>query len=374
MMIINYAKLAAKKLLYSIYRIQYWKNKIGFQHNANENHCREKLNNVYIEKEYGLMSPLKSVDGGIEVSIIVPVYNAEKYIGSCLDNILGQATNIKYEIICIDDGSTDKSWSILQQYEHIPNVTIIHQQNQGVSAARNVGIEVSKGKYICFVDNDDYIHSDFLNLMVKKIEETDSDIVKGNYSIALDGKKVLYKPLNENNYLFDGFCWGTLYKREIWERVRFPIGYWYEDMIVRMLVFRMTGKIAFLDEEIYTKNDRSDSEGKKQGGKKNTDYRCLDHVFLINKIIDILAELNIKNDEYLISLLLDEMGEIMYGRIKGLPADIMCAAFELACDLYVRSFEMAEVKCCRENEIHNILLEGNFKAWVYYCKAQRIKS
>lgn len=68
------------------------------------------------------------------------------------------------------------------------------------------------------------------------------------------------------------------------------------------------------------------------------------------------------------------MGEIMYGRIKGSPVDIMCAAFEFACDLYVRSFEMAEIKCCRENEIHNILLEGNFKAWVYYCKAQRIIS
>lgn len=214
------------------------------------------------------MSPLKRVDGVIKVSIIVPVYNAEKYIGSCLDNILGQATNIKYEIICIDDGSTDKSWSILQQYNNIPNVTIIHQQNQGVSVARNVGIEVSSGKYICFVDRDDYIHIDFLSLMVKKIEETDSDIIKGNYSFALDGKKVLYKPLNENNYLFDGFCWGTLYKREIWERVRFPIGYWYEDMIVRMLVFRMTGKIVFLDEEIYTKNDRSDSEGRKQGEKR----------------------------------------------------------------------------------------------------------
>lgn len=363
-------KIIIKKLLYLLYRCQFRINNFGY--NKNKKCDEEKIKSVYKEKPYCLSTPLiNSVE--CDVSFIIPVYNAEKYIGRCIDNIVQQNTDRKYEIICVDDGSTDKSYFVLKEYEKYPNVLIIRQKNQGASAARNTGILASHGKYICFVDVDDCVHSDFMSLMINKIEEKDSDIVKGNYSIELDGKTVVSKPLNEQNYLFDGFCWGTLYKRDLWKYIRFPQDYWYEDMIVRMILYRMTDKIVFLNKEIYIKSDRSDSEGKRQSiHKKNVNFKCLDHVFLIKRILEILNECNIKNDQYLILLLRDEMGELMYGRIKELPSDIMREAFHLACDLYIASIEKTEGKydVC---ELHNILMHYNYNAWVYYCKAQRVK-
>jgi len=95
-------------------------------------------------------------------SIIVPVYNVEKYLDRCMSSILKQ-TNHDFEVILIDDGSKDSSGSICDIYaEKYENVRAIHQHNQGLSAARNTGIDNAEGNYLCFVDSDDMISESFL--------------------------------------------------------------------------------------------------------------------------------------------------------------------------------------------------------------------
>ena len=99
------------------------------------------------------------------VSIIVPVYNTEPYLVRCLDSLLAQSCDL-YEIICIDDGSTDGSLKILQKYaaKH-KNIRLITQSNSGVSSARNAGIEAAKGKYVMFVDSDDFVEPDMIETL-----------------------------------------------------------------------------------------------------------------------------------------------------------------------------------------------------------------
>lgn len=117
----------------------------------------------------------------MELSIIVPIYNVENYLRKCLDSILVQ-TFTDFELILIDDGSPDKCGEIADEYAKKDNrIIVIHQENKGVSAARNAGLKISKGKYIGFVDPDDYIDVDMYSKMYKSAVKNDSEIVCCNF-------------------------------------------------------------------------------------------------------------------------------------------------------------------------------------------------
>ena len=111
------------------------------------------------------------------ISIIVPVYNVEKYLNRCIDSILKQIY-IDFEIILVNDGSTDSSGIICEYYhEQYPQIiTVIHQNNQGLSQARNTGLEQAKGEYITFIDSDDFISPNYLYVLLKNMKMYDADI------------------------------------------------------------------------------------------------------------------------------------------------------------------------------------------------------
>ncbi len=126
----------------------------------------------------------------IKVSVIIPVYNTEKFLPQCLDSVIGQTLK-EIEIICINDGSTDNSLSVLENYAQKDHrIKIINKINEGVSIARNIGIHISKGKYISFIDSDDYIEKNTLELSFNKLEEDNSDIVIfGTNNININNQK-----------------------------------------------------------------------------------------------------------------------------------------------------------------------------------------
>lgn len=112
-----------------------------------------------------------------KVSVIIPVYNAEKYILRCLNSVATQ-TYDNLEILVIDDGSTDKSGILCDQMARNYNsINVIHSENFGVSHARNLGLDIATGKYVCFVDSDDWVEPDFVRVMVKGIQDTQADLV-----------------------------------------------------------------------------------------------------------------------------------------------------------------------------------------------------
>ena len=129
----------------------------------------------------------------MDVSIIIPVYNTEKYLKQCLESLINQKTEFKYEIICVNDGSTDNSEKILEQFSE--DIQHIYIKNSGPGAARNLAIQKAKGQYLLFVDSDDYIDKEMLEKMYNNAIENNSDIVVCDYVEEYERKKIYKKSL-----------------------------------------------------------------------------------------------------------------------------------------------------------------------------------
>lgn len=135
-------------------------------------------------------------------TVIIPVYNVAAYLAKCIDSVLKQEFK-QYEVILIDDGSTDESGTICDKFaEQDKRIVVIHQKNKGLSAARNIGIENAKGEYILFLDSDDYWHdSSALNIIYSRLNVSNADILSFNYMSFITNKKEynrIMKRLNQN--------------------------------------------------------------------------------------------------------------------------------------------------------------------------------
>lgn len=172
---------------------------------------------------------------GARISVIVPVYNAALYVTSCIDSLLA-STYDNFEVIVVDDGSTDSTPVKLARYETFENVRIIRQENKGVSVARNTGLSYAKGEYVAFVDSDDLVHSDFLMACAKIIEnncdfvlvkfcEFEGDLKPKEEKIDLNKYELLLNPVVDyQKEGFKGSCWSFVVRRDLIGKLEFPVG------------------------------------------------------------------------------------------------------------------------------------------------------
>lgn len=184
----------------------------------------------------------------IRLSVIVPVYNVEKYLRECIDSILTQDID-EMEVILVDDRSTDRSGGICDEYAEKDNrVTVIHKENGGCSAARNAGLDIAQGEYITFVDSDDYLLPDTYRLNVEYMEKH-HEVDCLQFPTVYDERIIFtrkYKRENKartfvGNEIFlnwwsgktiNHFVWNKIYKREMWENLRFMNGAFVEDCMI----------------------------------------------------------------------------------------------------------------------------------------------
>ncbi len=205
--------------------------------------------------------------------MIVPVYNVKDYLDRCIFSLLRQ-TYTDFELIIVDDGSTDGSELIVNKYRD-ERIRVFHKDNGGLSDARNYGIRKARGKYITFVDSDDYVNTSYLQTLVKLIESDDNvDIamipVKAVYNgdvnedapkdISIDifsPEEIIEKMLLRNEYSHCGV--GKLYRKEIWEGHEFPIGRLYEDYLTSYYIFSRARKVACCNVKLYYYYQRNNS-------------------------------------------------------------------------------------------------------------------
>ena len=208
------------------------------------------------------------------ISIIIPIYNVEKYLPDCLNSILSQ-TFTDWEVICVNDGSPDKCGKILTEYARKDQrIKVITQKNLGVSSARNNGLKRAKGDYFCFLDADDALHPDFLKVMLDGIEKYNVPVIGCNFKIFTDSyspkqiPKVIplkrYKsPLTK--YLFRqmkyyAMVWGKLYHKSIFKNLCFDSGLCYgEDTHISIQILSKINDIAFVDLPLYGYRDSVNS-------------------------------------------------------------------------------------------------------------------
>lgn len=189
----------------------------------------------------------------LKVSIIIPVYNTAEYLDQCLNSILNQSLK-ELEIIIINDGSTDDSTEILRKYKekHPEIITLIEQENQGMSVARNKGIDLAKGKYLGFVDSDDWINEDMYFKMVSLAEQNESDIVICNTVDHHSDYKVHHEAAKfTSKFTVTPSACNKLFLRSYIGNLRFPPGLWYEDFCFTSIALLDTEKISTIEEYFY---------------------------------------------------------------------------------------------------------------------------
>lgn len=200
------------------------------------------------------------------ISIILPVHNTSPYLEECLDSIHKQSFK-DYELICIDDGSSDNSYEILEKYEKIiPNCKVIHQVNQGVATARNVGLDNVNGDYIIFIDSDDYVKSNYLETLYNESRKSNSDVVICNFYRYYDNSNLklpvvykkksgiyssegILKSLIPDN-LIHSYLWNKLWKKELFDNLKFPL-IKYEDISIMCDLFYKAKKVSIINDTLY---------------------------------------------------------------------------------------------------------------------------
>lgn len=210
------------------------------------------------------------------VSVIVPVYNVEQYIGRCIESIQRQ-TYSNLEILLVNDGSKDGSGIICEKYKKLDRrIKIINKINGGLSDARNAGIREAKGEYLVFIDGDDYIKQDYVEKLLYKIVSIDADVVLCSFELVDDNGKLLKQEIlselpNEvvGHDILDAVltsygykyvvAWNKIYRKEIFNKLRFDKDKIYEDEFINFRLFWNCGKIGILEETLYCYVQRNGS-------------------------------------------------------------------------------------------------------------------
>lgn len=237
-----------------------------------------------------------------DISVIVPAYNAENYIEKCLNSLVNQ-TKQEIEIIVVDDGSTDNTKKILDDYaKRYPNIIkVISQANQGQSVARNVGISNATGKYIAFVDSDDYVEYNMFEIMYNKAIQKDYEIVACNVNCVYPNKEVIIpsgidfstenlSKEEKNKLLLNSYAvvWNKIYKKELFENkeLLFEPGIWFEDVLFLYKLFPYIKSISYVEDVLYQYIQRENS----------VTYTYSDKLLDINKMLNKLLEFYRKNN------------------------------------------------------------------------------
>ena len=212
----------------------------------------------------------------MKISVIVPIYNVAEYLPECIESVQKQTFD-DFEIILVDDGSTDGSGKICDDYAaNDARIQIIHQNNAGLSAERNAGLEIATGDYIAFVDSDDIVADEYLSCMYEEITAQSADMVIAqhkSFKQSVGGSKP--NTQNKNSLLVSGreacfiryagydkvypAVWGKLYRREIFNDLRFPLGRIHEDQYVISVALQKCRKILISDAELYYYRTRENS-------------------------------------------------------------------------------------------------------------------
>ena len=224
------------------------------------------------------------------LSIVVPVYNVSKYLKECLDSISNQSFKY-FEVILVNDGSTDNSLDILNEYANKDDrFKVYTKTNGGLSSARNYGIQYVNGDYLTFLDSDDYIELNTYQEMMDNLIINNNDLVVANIRYFFEDDKQGYtlKGLNEEikeitskkALLSPMFAWNKIYKTSYFKQInqKYPEGLWYEDIPVTTLLFTHTERIGFVDKDLYHYRQRSTSIMGTKSSRNNEIFKILEIV------------------------------------------------------------------------------------------------
>ena len=307
----------------------------------------------------GVYTDLSAVQNKIvyDLSIIIPLYNSEKYIPHILDMFQKQVTEYKYEVILINDGSKDRTKEMLAEVERsFPFVHTVSQENGGISKARNTGIKYARGRYISFMDHDDEISADYIQKLMSNAYKENAEIVKCWY-----GQKYGNEVAKTGSS--SGFIWAGVIDHTLFDHVRFPAGYWYEDMINNFVVKPQAQNAIEISDVLYFKVSSSTNASKKIW--KSTNYKSLEHIYLIRALIECYKKLGLNDQKYLFMRVLKECSSLAVNRTKDLDTETRMQAFQACCAILkeVQSEKYVHSLSKRDKIFYQALMQKDYTLW-----------
>lgn len=312
----------------------------------------------------------KSQDTYYNVQIIIPVYNSEKYIRQCLNSVLNQRTNYKFQIIIVNDGSTDGTCKILKSYASNPIIKIINEVNRGRSVARNTGLKFVNSKYVMFVDSDDELLPNAVQELLDDIYRTRSDIVMGScytlFNSGRLGRNLSYDSCDALNIKLDNNVdhdvWGKVFKSSLFKKVRFPIGYEFEDIMLSFLVYPRCNKISSISSRVYLYRYNPSSISR----NFQFTHISIDMFLILSLMIRSLYKYNIPLDQYIYNTFLNQVKVTCMKNVY-ISTKIQKSIFVLICYLYRKYFKNFSTNINYYIPLENSLKNENYNDYILFC-------
>lgn len=285
----------------------------------------------------------------IDLSVIVPVYNHKDMTIACINSLLQQKTTYRYELILVDDGSSDGIELFLDDISRKNKIIqLIRQKNSGIAGARNTGISHAHGKYIMFVDCDDVVDETLIETLMKTAFNNNADIAMCAHDLVKikNGEEVsrlsnIYPGLNLLGYKngdsimnYPGLPWCKVYRRELWESVRYFPGYWYEDNIIHTLIFTQCKRFIYIPEVHYSYFWHETNFSHVQDSKKQN--KSIDEYWLLLAIMERAEMIGLPINAVQYTVLLKHLSAYYYTMIRFLSDEVVESMFVVARDLLLK--------------------------------------
>ena len=293
----------------------------------------------------GEVPPLPPRDEAVDLSVIVPSYNAEKFIDDCMESILGQDTHYTLQVIVVDGGSRDRTMELLKKYQAQPRVIITEVKSRSSAAkARNDGLLYATGRYVMFVDSDDRLYPGAVQALMDAAQQKNADIVQGGWQY-IDEEDVCGLKQQYANAVYTGakrldrldlpgVPWGKIYRRELFEKIRFPSNYsCFEDTVIHFLVFRKAETVASVPALVYLwrKNPA--------GLTARNQHRpsAVQSYWIVEEMLAQDAAQGLPHDALFSAVLTMQLSNYCYATLRQAEETTQRSVFALCCDLYAKN-------------------------------------
>lgn len=308
------------------------------------------------------------IDPQVDLHIIVPAYNVERYIKECLDSVVFCATEkYTYLITVINDGSTDKTVEFLREYEAIPQIEIITQENKGFSGARNTGLSHIKGRYVLFLDSDDRLDWRGVERLLEVADASGAEIVVGAHTtIDVNGNRISFHKKRAGEISkkeLGGTPWAKVFKAELFSDLCFPENYWYEDSIFAQVLYPRISRAGSISENTYYY--RVNPSGITARGQRK--IKSIDSYWITEQLFENRKELGLNiTQEYYEYIL--RMVYLTFHRIRFQAYEVKKSVFLLFVDFIEKNCTGWSTQDKRFKEIEKVVKTRNLEKCIAFAK------
>ena len=276
-------------------------------------------------------TPLPAADGSFDVDVIIPVYNAERFLDACLDSVFSQETAYRFRVIAVDDGSSDRSGELLDARAD-ERLTVVHQENRGAAAARNRGLAESRAPRIFFLDADDLMSPGCLQALLDAAKAGGADIVEAGYRVIDAAAGTVRRCPHPAGALslrdLNGFPPGKLCSRALFERIRFPEGYRFEDSVLSQLLMPWAAREGMRAEGLDCEAFQYRVHPQSTGHRNHGDAHSIDALWVTRSLHRDRMTLGLEHDQAYYEYLLNSL-VLSQRRTKELGDAVCRAVFAL---------------------------------------------